>query len=935
MQQACLVASRNRDTLVIKTKFRSLHSFIAGSLLLASSSVSAQTLPDPLTGSVVLDVSGGPVTYGGNSSVNAATLSFTSDGSGTRAAILPGSLTGTGSLAFDDPGTLSLTGASSYSGGTIVRNGTFSVGSTGTLGVNDTTTRRLTVTGDGSLVVDGGTATFRGSGNTDNNAILIGDTVVASGGNLTVQNNGSLTLSQGRFIIGGGSSASASNTAATSVFSQTSGSTTIANGFTNVGNITPGSLNISGGTFTAGTLNMGVRANSTLTVSGANTVVTLGNLSFGGGGASNPVAGTNAVVNLNGGTLAASSVAVGSDTNRTHTFNFDGGTLQARGNSATFFSPTLALTATVKAGGGTIDNNGFDIGIARDLLEDPVSTGGGMTFTGGGTTTLTGTPTYTGNTTITEGTLHLKGATGLPADPKIMPLGDSITVGGSTSGYRFPLYQHLLPLAPGFQFIGDTTTSPGSLPAGSQSHSGRSSYSTDDIRNNLDGLDFTTFNTYGQDSRDPRGGHWLTGLASPITYTVPNRGTFTYGPRDPLHPDIILLLVGTNDLYRAGSTNGDHRANYTALLNEIYRLRPAVHVFAAKITPHKTNDAPAVAFNTIVGEVVADFQAAGKPITLVDLHTGYTGSFTDNLHPDAAGYAWIAGKWRDALTATLSTELPLSLRSSAAVEVAAGATLSGNALVNHLAVDGILAPGAAQTGTITATSATLPGSYQCQIDGGSCDRLIVEGDLDLTGGTLALSVNAPAARAHVIATYGGALTGTFATVTGMPEGFEFHHDMPRKRLIVGRPYDIWRASHNLPDATGAAIPDSDSDGTNDLLEFIGGSDPTDPASRPPSETRVQDGPAGDLLFLVNFILPAGAVFAPAGDGSLMAAALGVMLQVQGSRDLVHWNEPVAPASPSSALPAPPAGYEYQAFSLPADGVSSMGFMRLTAMLPVP
>lgn len=61
MQQACLVASRNRDTLVIKTKFRSLHSFIAGSLLLAISSASAQTLPDPLTGSVVLDVSGGPV----------------------------------------------------------------------------------------------------------------------------------------------------------------------------------------------------------------------------------------------------------------------------------------------------------------------------------------------------------------------------------------------------------------------------------------------------------------------------------------------------------------------------------------------------------------------------------------------------------------------------------------------------------------------------------------------------------------------------------------------------------------------------------------------------------------------------------------------------------------------------------------------------------
>lgn len=601
----------------------------------------------------------------------------------------------------------------------------------------------------------------------------------------------------------------------------------------------------------------------------------------------------------------------------------------------TALGSAAALTGepiTLPVGGTEIDTAGFDVLVSSKL------SGGALTKTGAGTLTLRqNAPDFGGNTTVAQGTLHIIGQTGLPSNLKIMPLGDSITA-GTSSGYRFPLYQHLLPLAPGFQFIGGSTNSPGSLPAGYQNHSGHSSYSTDDIRKNLDGLDFTTFNTYGNDARDPRGGHWFSGLGAPLTYTVPNRGTFTYGPRAPLFPDVILLLVGTNDVYRAGSTNGDHRANYTTLLEKIYGLRPAVHVLAAKITPHKTNDAPAVAFNTIVEEVVADFQASGKAITLVDLHTGYPGGYasaTDSLHPDAAGYAWLAGKWRDAVSTALTTELPLSLRSSPAVQVAADATLSGNALVNHLAVDGILAPGASQIGAITATTATLSGTYQCQIDHASCDRLTVEGNLDLTGGTLVLSVNAPIVRAHVVAEYGGTLTGSFATITGLPDQWVVHHDAPRKRLLAGRPYDIWRAVHNLAEASVGAIPDTDNDGENDLLEFIAGSNASDPTSRGISASRFEEVSNGTLHFSRAFSLPDGAVFTPAGDGSLTTMALGVMLRVRGSRDLVDWNEPVALANPWNGLPSPPSGTEYQFFSIAACPTRPVGFIRLEVALPAP
>jgi autotransporter-associated beta strand protein len=835
-------------------------------------------------------------------------------------------------------------------GGTMVLNGTYANLSAELLEVKTSAAGKLAINASGTLanvaaisIANGASLyianatvnssfTVSGQGNTENLGAIRVDNGTLQG-SIHLQGDATFGSNSGTGILAAtisgnfafNRSSAGNGTVRLTGNNSHSGGTTVSRAVVQAGHnhaFGTGTLKLSGGTLSSDSTTARTFANA----------VTLGpSITLGHATQSGKLTFTSPATASAAATLTAASAAefaeirAAAGIQRAGTGTFTLGRFTALANTASLAGETISLPAA----GAVIDTAGFDALVTAKL------SGGPLVKTGTGTLTLDqAPPDFTGTTTVTQGTLYLNSQTGLPSNLKIMPMGDSITVGGSTSGYRFPLYQHLLSMAPGFQFIGDSTASPGSLPAGFQNHSGHSSYSTDDIRKNLDGLDFTTFNTYGSDSRDPRGGHWLTGLASPLTYTVPNRGTFTYGPRAPLHPDVILLLVGTNDVNRAGSTNGDHRANYTALLNAIYRLRPAVHVFAAKITPHGTNDAPTVAFNTIVGEVVADFQAAGKAITLVDLHTGYTGGLPDNVHPDATGYAWMAGKWRDALAATLSTQSAMSLRSSPVVQVAAGATLSGNALVNQLVVEGILAPGAAQIGTLTATSATLHGTYQCQIDGASCDRLIVDGDLDLTGGTLALSANAAAARAHVIATYGGALTGNFASVTGLPDEFELHHDTPRKRLIVGRAYDVWRASRNLPDATSGPIPDADNDGENDLSEFIAGSDPSDPASRPASATHYQDGPDG-LLFLRTISLPAGTVFAAAGDGSLTATARGIGLRVQGSRNLLNWNEPVAPATAPSGLPAPPTGWEHQTFSLPAGGTTSRGFIRLTATLPVP
>jgi autotransporter-associated beta strand protein len=164
---------------------------------------------------------------------------------------------------------------------------------------------------------------------------------------------------------------------------------TVANG-AEVGRVGYGVLTINGGSFSEN--------------SSGNQGVILGDQTTAQGG----------TVNLNGGTLTTRKL---SSSNGINAFNFNGGTLQAQttNQGANFWLSSAKLTANVRNGGGTIDNNGTSITIAQPLVHSTISgdnaTDGGMIFKGSSTTTLSGVNTYTGATTVNAGTLKL-GATG-------------------------------------------------------------------------------------------------------------------------------------------------------------------------------------------------------------------------------------------------------------------------------------------------------------------------------------------------------------------------------------------------------------------------------------------------------------------------------------------------------------------------------------------
>ncbi len=289
----------------------------------------------------------------------------------------------------------------------------------------------------------------------------------------------------------------------------------------------------------------------------------------------------------------------------------------------------------------------------------------GLVKDGQGTLVLSGNNTYTGPTRVNSGTLRLSAPASFGADLQVMPLGDSITFGhnGGNAGYRGPLYGLMLPAAPGFRYVGTSIQRPGflpSIPVDQRHHEGHPSYNIQDVNLNLDGYDNARFLEFGGADRDPNGGYWLVG----------GNGT----GRAAVFPDVIALMIGTNDLDKLT----DVETRLRALITKLTTLRPATKLIVAKITPvvgyPLVND-----YNDTVEQVVADFKIAGKNISLVDLNTQFpsNGLDPDGVHPNDAGFSWMALQWHEAILRACTPKGGPSFAIPAAspVSVAGGAAL--------------------------------------------------------------------------------------------------------------------------------------------------------------------------------------------------------------------------------------------------------------------
>lgn len=140
-------------------------------------------------------------------------------------------------------------------------------------------------------------------------------------------------------------------------------------------------------------------------------------------------------------------------------------------------------------------------------------------------------------------------------------------------------------------------------------------------------------------------------------------------------------------------------------------------------------------------------------------------------------------------------------------------------------INGTLAPGTS-IGTLAVPSAAINGKLSIELDGASADRLNVTGTLDITNATLDLT-GSPAAPELIIASFGSLTGANFATVTGLPSGYEVTYDLTNKQIkltALSTGFADWIGLHPVSDSSPEGDPDHD--GITNLMEYVLGGDPS-------------------------------------------------------------------------------------------------------------
>ncbi|WP_035604158.1 autotransporter-associated beta strand repeat-containing protein [Haloferula sp. BvORR071] len=261
-----------------------------------------------------------------------------------------------------------------------------------------------------------------------------------------------------------------------------------------------------------------------------------------------------------------------------------------------------------------------------------------------------------------------------------------------------------------------------------------------------------------------------------------------------------------------------------------------------------------------------------------------------------------------------------------------------------------LAPGHS-VGTFTAGATTLSAgsTYAYEIDGATGDQLVVNGNLNVTGSTLAITqLNPASASSYVVASYTGTLTQPFAAVTlngaALPAGWTLNYGTGTNSQITltvpATPYTTWiNGFPSILPADRDPGDDPDGDRSSNLTEFALDGVPNSGSNSGLTALLLQDtaAPTGKELTLIVAVRD-GAVFAAGPNGTQVATKDGVTYTIQGSLNLTFPNSAVVKvggASDTAAGTSLPSlvgtPWEYHTFRLSAsEGLpnGSKGFLRV-------
>ena len=229
---------------------------------------------------------------------------------------------------------------------------------------------------------------------------------------------------------------------------------------------------------------------------------------------------------------------------------------------------------------------------------------------------------------VAAGLLVVRPAMSATTPVRIMPLGDSITAGPGC--WRAMLWHQLQTAGyTNIDFVGGVSDGGGCNPGYSYDwdHEGHGGYAATGIADN--------------NQLPP----WL----------------------DAAKPDIVLMHLGTNDMWGHYIATSTKLAAFTKLVGQMRANNPNMKILVAQIIPMSaaacsTCPADVVELDNAIPGWAAGLSTAQSPIVVVDQWTGFdaVADTVDGVHPTSTGFQKMADRWYPPLAQVLNGVIPTS-----------------------------------------------------------------------------------------------------------------------------------------------------------------------------------------------------------------------------------------------------------------------------------
>jgi len=227
---------------------------------------------------------------------------------------------------------------------------------------------------------------------------------------------------------------------------------------------------------------------------------------------------------------------------------------------------------------------------------------------------------------------------------KIMPIGDSITFGlGETGGYRKYLNYFL----------------------------NQKGYSKVDMVG-PEGTNSASFNYNGKSVSYDDNHAGYSGFTIKQQYPIPSWGENGLYERlksknaiKQAQPDIVLLIIGTNDMTANRPTSECEKDLHTLIDYILADLPSDSIIFMGSIpefTAYGGNPQRIANYNSTVKKVADDYSSSGKNVKFADVHGCLNGAYDltdDNLHPNGTGYEKMGKFWANVIDEYIIASQPV------------------------------------------------------------------------------------------------------------------------------------------------------------------------------------------------------------------------------------------------------------------------------------